>query len=111
MVDTPLSPPLDGSLSTIVGFLDFHVKHQPDRPWALLAPEQGADPEQVKRVSFRKYANASHRVAHAVRPGREGPEGQVVAVIINCDTAHYLALLVGVLRAGLVVSPSPVRSA
>ena len=34
-------------------------------------------------------------------PGREG---EVVGVVINCDTILYCALLVGMVRAGLVVS-------
>lgn len=100
MPSPPLAPPLDGSICILPGFLDFHAEHNPDLPWALLASDQGT---AVGSVSFLELANATHRVAHALRPELAGPDGQVVALIAHCDTVTYHALQVGMIRAGLIV--------
>lgn len=100
MPDKPAFPPLDGSITVIPGFLDFHAEHNADRPWALLATELGVP---AGAVSWRQLADATHRVAHAVRPNREGPDGQVVALIAHCDSITYHALQIGMIRAGLAV--------
>lgn len=96
------SPPLDGSLTVVPGFVDFHAQHNPERPWVILAAD--SKESSSTRVSFREYASATHRVAHHVRPGRVGCDGEVIAVLINCDAVLYLAVIAGVIRAGLVVS-------
>ena len=67
---SPVLPPLDGSLSVLPGFVDFHATHNAELPWALLS----AGPElPVQSVSFAQYARATHRVAHALRPVRRAP--------------------------------------
>lgn len=97
---SPVLPPLDGSISVLPGFVDFHATHNADLPWALLS----AGPElPVQSVSFAQYARATHRIAHKLRPERAGQDKEVVAILINCDTILYLALIVGLVRAGLVV--------
>lgn len=102
------SPPLDGSLTVVPGFVDFHAQRNPERPWVILAAySEGAS---STRVSFREYANATHRVAHHIRPGRAGRDGEVIAVLINCDAVLYLAVIAGIIRAGLVVSQQAYRS-
>ncbi|GJE90357.1 acetyl-CoA synthetase-like protein [Phanerochaete sordida] len=102
-------PPLDGSLPVLPGFVDFHAEHNPERPWALLS----AGPElPVETVTFAEFARATHRIAHALRPDRAGPDDEVVAVLVNCDSVLYLALLAGMIRAGLKAFPmSPRNSA
>lgn len=91
------------------GFVDFHATHNADLPWALLS----AGPElPVQSVTFAQYARATHRIAHKLRPERAGKDKEVVAILINCDTILYLALIVGLVRAGLVPFPmSPRNSA
>jgi acyl-CoA synthetase (AMP-forming)/AMP-acid ligase II len=101
MPDHPAFPPLDGSIPVLPGFADFHAEHNPNRPWILYPSEQGTEPGSI---SFLQFANATHRIAHAFRPNRARPGGEVVAVIINCDAILYLAVIVGLVRAGLVVS-------
>ena len=97
-------PALDGSLSVLPGFVDFHAEHNPEKPWALLS----AGPElPVETVTFSEFARATHRIAHALRPNREGPDDEVVAVLVNCDSVLYLALLAGMIRAGLKVRATP----
>lgn len=103
MSSTPLAPPLDGSIPPLPGFADFHVEHNPNHTWARLAPE---DKGPVIDLTFREFADATHRVARAFRPDGNYANGEVVAMLIHCDTILYLALLAGLIRAGLVVGLS-----
>lgn len=93
-------PPLDGSVFVLPGFIDFHAEHNPSLPWVLFPSRTGAGPEAI---SFGAFAQATHRMAHALRPDRQGKDGEIVAVIAHCDTILYLALLAGIVRAGLTV--------
>lgn len=99
----PTTPPLDGSISVLPGLVDFHAEHNPQHPWAMLAHASGGG---ASPVSFSEYAQATHRIAHVFRPGRAGDGGEVVAILAHCDTLLYLALIPGLVRAGLVVRPS-----
>ena len=98
---TPKQPPLDGSIPALPGFVDFHATHNPNRQWALLAPESGSE---VKSITFLEFADATHRVAHLLRPDPSESKREVVALLIHCDTILYLALMVGLIRAGFTVS-------
>lgn len=98
---TPAHPPLDGSIPVLPGFLDFHAKHNPGRPWVLFSSPSNTE---VTSVSFSDFASATHRIAHALRPNRTGAENAVVGVLVQCDVILYITLLVGMIRAGLVVS-------
>ena len=95
-------PPHDGSLTLIPGFVDFHAEHNAGLPWAKYSSR--TDPRVVECITFSQFSEATHRVAHAVRPNRQGSDGQVVTLLIHCDTVLYLATLVGLVRAGYVVS-------
>lgn len=97
-------PPLDGSITVLPGFADFQAAHNPSSPWVVF-PSIG-DPTESTSVSFLELAKATHRMAHALRPGRTGDEGQVVAVLVHCDAILYLPLVIGMVRAGLKVSCS-----
>lgn len=94
-------PPLGGSVTVLPGFVDFHAEHNPNSVWAVFPSLD--DPDGKTFITYSELAQASHRVAHAVRPGRKGPEQEVVAILVNCDTVHYVTLLVGLRRAGIVV--------
>lgn len=94
--------PLDGSLPTLPDIADFYAKHIPNKPW-LVFPSKDASHE-LTTISFAQMAQASHRVAHILRPGRQGPECEVVAMLLNTDTLLYAAAALGLLRAGFVVS-------
>lgn len=94
-------PPTDGSLllSQTIG---FHLERNPTFPVYMFA-EEGS--ESVTAITFLEFARACHRVAHHVRPaGLIQQIGQVVAIIASCDTIVYQALVLGCLKAGLVVS-------
>ncbi|CAL1709603.1 unnamed protein product [Somion occarium] len=101
-------PPLDWSITVIPGFVDFQAEHNPAGTWAKFpSPER---PGEATSVSYLELAKATHRVAHALRPYRDGQEREVVAIIVECDTILYIALLLGVARAGLVPFPMSPRN-
>jgi acyl-coenzyme A synthetase/AMP-(fatty) acid ligase len=58
----------------------------------------------VESVSWLEFGRAIHRVAHAVRPERIGHDGDIVGIIVNTDTLLYVAVHLGLMKAGLVVS-------
>ncbi|KAI0802060.1 hypothetical protein BC629DRAFT_1496418 [Irpex lacteus] len=99
-------PPADGSVSVLPGFLDFHAEHNPNRPWVIFPSDSQAS--GTSSISFGEFAKATHRVAHHVRPGRQGSELQVVGIVAHTDAVLYMAVIVGLMRAGIVpllVSP------
>lgn len=97
----PAFPPLDGSISVLPGFADFHAKHNSAREWVRLAPDVDTP---AKSLTFAELADATHRVARTFRPDGTRSKGELIAVLIHCDTVLYLALIIGLVRAGYVVS-------
>ena len=94
-------PPLDGSIRVLPGLLDFHAEHNPTL-FAFGFPSRD-DPNAITYISYTEYAQASHRVAHIIRPGRKGADGEIVALVVNIDALVYMALLNGMARAGTIV--------
>lgn len=105
-------PPLDGSIGHVLpGFVDFHAKHNPERP-CYVFPYPSIESDELRNTSYLEFAQATHRVAHYFRPNREGPEGAVVALVLNVDALLYHAILIGLIRAGCVpFAMSPRNSA
>ena len=108
MSEIPQVPSLDGSLRVIPDMVDFHALHNPDRPWAIFPSPSGTE---TIAITFKEFADATHRIAHALRPLPTLPAEQadvrkpdVVAILALCDTILYTVLLAGMVRAGLVVS-------
>ncbi|KZP33250.1 putative nonribosomal peptide synthetase [Athelia psychrophila] len=100
-------PPLDGTI-LLPDLVDFNLEHNPDLPAFVYSDAPGS----LTKISYLEYGRAAHRVGHVFRPGRAGPEGKVVALIANLDTLLYAALVVGMIRAGVVPFPiSPRNSA
>lgn len=98
MAAKPVYPPLDGTV-LLSDLPDFNLQHNPTLPAFVYSDI----PESITEISFLEFARACHRVAHAIRPNRTGLEGEVVALIANTDTILYLALIAGMVRAGVVV--------
>lgn len=94
--------PLDGSLKTLLDIADFHAEHNPDLPWLIFPSLES--PHETTSITFKEMVQASHRVAHILRPGRAGPEREVIALLLNTDTVLYIAIILGLWRAGFVVS-------
>lgn len=93
-------PLTDGSI-TLPEALDFHNKHQPHHTLFTFKAD-GAD--ELTNISFFEFRRAADRVAHVMRPQRQGPEGEVVAVVALSDALLYQAVAVGLMRAGMIVS-------
>lgn len=98
MSSTPAFPPLDGSLSVVPGFVDFQATNNAQHPWTVFAPDS-----PVSSISFEEYADATHRIANVFRPDGTNAKGEIVALILHCDSVLYLATLAGLIRAGFVV--------
>ncbi|KAF8129542.1 acetyl-CoA synthetase-like protein [Boletus edulis] len=102
-------PPLDHSL-LLTDLVNFHMERNPSYPVFVYANESVHN--TVTEISFLEFGRAAHRVAHALRPSRQGPNEEVVIIIANTDTIFYHAILVGLSIAGWVPFPvSPRNSA
>jgi acyl-CoA synthetase (AMP-forming)/AMP-acid ligase II len=93
-------PPLDYSL-LFPDLINFHAVRNPSFPMFIYSNENV--PDTLTEISFLEFGRAAHRVAHALRPNRQGPDGEVVMIIANTDTILYHAVLVGLSIAGCVV--------
>lgn len=94
-------PPIDGSLSVLSGHADWQAEHQHSEPFNVFPHPD--DPKTIVSISFGEFAKATHRVAHLLRPGRVGEDGEVAVMLLNTDTVIYMAMIVGLMRAGMVV--------
>ncbi|KAI0087796.1 hypothetical protein BDY19DRAFT_1010558 [Irpex rosettiformis] len=102
MIPTNL-PPADGSLTVVPGFIDYHAEHNPDRPWAIFPSD--TSPAEATSISFGEFARATHRVAYHVRPVCKGTEREVVGIIVHTDAILYMAVIAGLMRAGITPLP------
>ena len=93
-------PPFDHSL-LFPDLVNFHMERNPGFPVFVYANENV--PDELTEISFLEYGRAAHRIAHALRPSRQGPDGEVVMIIANTDTILYQAVVAGLLIAGCVV--------
>lgn len=94
-------PPLDGSLPTLLDYVDFHERQNGQHPW-LVFPEAPSS-SVVASISFGEMARASHRVAHWLLPSGASEQRETVAIIAHIDEAIYVSLILGLWRAGVVV--------
>lgn len=101
----PAFPPLESPLTTLPQLTDFQARNNPTLPWALFPSRD--DPSKTEAVSYAEMARGSKIVAHILRPERRGPEDEVVAMIINTDSILYISMLLGSMKAGLVVCILP----
>lgn len=92
-------PPMDGTVRP-ASLADFNLEHNPTHTAYVFSETPGSTTE----ISFLEFGRAAHRAAHLIRPGRSGPEREVVAIIANVDVLLYQTLVAGMLRAGVVVS-------
>ncbi|KAF8215591.1 hypothetical protein K438DRAFT_1954309 [Mycena galopus ATCC 62051] len=90
-------PPLDCSLN-ISEIIDLHVAHENYSAAYAFGDEAG----RITEVSHFEFARAAHRVAHLLRPRRDGPDGQVVAIVALADVLVYQTIIAGCIIAGLV---------
>lgn len=82
--------------------IEFNAIHNATRPFYTFYDEQVDD---LRHVSHLEFYRACQRIAHAVRPNRQGPDNTIIGIIANSDTILYQALTLGVIYAGLIVRP------
>jgi thioester reductase-like protein len=87
--------------------LEFDAKHNPNSHLYAFH-EEGTD--DIHNISYLEFYRACQRIAHVVRPDRQGPDNEVVAIIVNSDTILCHALTMGVAYAGLVPFPMSPRN-
>ncbi|KAF9232886.1 amp-CoA ligase, partial [Melanogaster broomeanus] len=92
-------PPLDGSLF-LTDMIEFNATHNTDLTLYAFYEERTNDMHNISHLEFHR---ACQRIAQAVRPNRQGPDNEVVAIIANSDTILCHALMMGVAYAGLIV--------
>jgi hypothetical protein len=92
------APPTDGSV-TLPETVDFHREHNPTLPIYIFT--DGAS--NITEVAHLEFGRACDRVAHYLRSGRRGPEREVVAVLAHSDSLLYQTMVLGIMRAGLIV--------
>ena len=93
-------PPLDHSL-LLPDLINFHMERNPFFPTFVYTNE--SVPDTLTEISFLEFGRAAHRIAHALRPSRQGPDGEVVMVIAHTDTILHQAAVAGLSIAGWVV--------
>ena len=98
--DSRILPPTDGSVP-FENIIDFHLEHNPKHTWAILA---GIDENPSISINYEQFAYAVHRAAHIVNPNGQVPSGTKIGILVSADSMVYIALILGAMRAGLVVS-------
>ncbi|KAI6017887.1 putative aminoadipate reductase [Pisolithus marmoratus] len=99
-------PPVDGSLF-VPEMLEYNARNSPDHPFFVYPDEHS---KELRTISNLEFYRACQRVAHAVRPGRQGQDGEVVGIVANVDCILYQALFMGVIYAGLTPLPMSPRN-
>ncbi|KAF9244919.1 putative aminoadipate reductase [Melanogaster broomeanus] len=94
-------PPLDGSLF-VTDMVEFNATHNTNLTLYAFYEDRTND---IHNISHLEFHRACQRIAHAVRPNRQGLDNEVVAIIANSDTILCHALMMGVAYAGLIVRP------
>ena len=104
-----IAPPTDGSV-TLPETVDFHRKHNPTVPIYVFSEHDDGASNTVTQVAHLEFGRACDRVAHLLRSGRRGPERQVVAVVALSDSLLYQTIVIGIMRAGLIVRITPLKN-
>lgn len=81
--------------------IDFNLQHNADHPGFTYAAKGTSE---LATITYLEFGRAAHRVAHRLRPNREGQDAHVVALMGLVDTPLYLAVSAGINTAGFLVS-------
>ncbi|KAF8610848.1 acetyl-CoA synthetase-like protein [Ceratobasidium sp. AG-I] len=104
LLDLFSPPPSDGTVP-LGSLVDYHLQNNPEREFAVLVDAPEDRDESPVPVTYRHLALAVHRVAHKVNPTAKLPQGTKMAILTSTDTIVNIALVLGILRAGLVPFP------
>ncbi|KAG6914129.1 putative NRPS-like protein biosynthetic cluster [Tephrocybe rancida] len=97
----PVLPPIVDRF--ITSAIDFNFKHNAEQPFYIFSDPTA--PSGIQVINHLEFGRAAHRIAHALRADRSGPDGRVVGIIALSDTILYQAFIVGCIIAGLVPFP------
>jgi hypothetical protein len=98
----PRWPPRDGSL-TLSQVADFNLEYNGSFPMFRFVASPSLD--DIVEISMLEFGRACHRVAHILRPSDSlAVNGEVIAIMATLDSLHYHPIIVGLMKAGLVVS-------
>ncbi|KAF9811531.1 hypothetical protein IEO21_06535 [Rhodonia placenta] len=99
------TPPLDGSVQVLPGFLDFHARQHPRQPLYVFSASDNPHGD-LSNISYQDFSDATHRIAHYLRPiPGEDLDRRVLACLLHTDAVFYHAVTVGAIRAGLIPFP------
>lgn len=84
----------------IPNLVALNSETNPSGPFYIYAHPETSE---IITITHLEFGRASHRAANLLRPNREGPDGQVVALLALSDTVLYHATMVGLMTANLVV--------
>ncbi|KAG6885392.1 putative NRPS-like protein biosynthetic cluster [Termitomyces sp. T159_Od127] len=99
MSTTPVVPTLDENLF-LPDAIEFNITNNPALPFYTFADSSVLN--GTKTITHLEFGRAAHRVAHILRPNRNGAEGEVVALLLQADTVLYHAIVAGLIVAGCV---------
>ena len=91
--------PLDGTVN-LPETIEFNWKHNANHP-AFVYSEDGTN--HITEISNLEFGRACHRAAHALRPGHNTTIRPTVAFIALTDVLLYQAIVIGMMRANIVV--------
>ena len=103
----PVYAPLDGTLKSLPDFVDFNATHNARLPWFSFPAAHSDESGSISSISYEEMARATHLVAHWIRPGVQGLDHEVVMLFIHTDVPLYVATILGIMRAGWAVRPTP----
>lgn len=101
MSSSPIVPTLKEDLF-IYDAIQFNMAHNAAQPLYTFADSSA--PRGINVITHLEFGRAAHRVAHILRPDRNGVDGEVVALVLQADTVMYHALVAGLIVAGCVVN-------
>lgn len=96
----PVYAPLDGTVN-IPETIEFNWKYNADYP-AFVYNEDGTD--HITEISNLEFGRACHRAAFALRPECDTTTRPTVGFIALTDVLLYQAIVIGMMRANIVVS-------
>jgi acyl-CoA synthetase (AMP-forming)/AMP-acid ligase II len=92
-------PPTDGSLPPALA-IDFHLKYNPSHSWSIL---YDVDDSSQTSITYEQLAHAVHRAAHMLNPEGKFAQGTQIGLLVSTHTVQYVVMILGAMRAGLVV--------
>jgi hypothetical protein len=89
--------------AVLSGVLDGRMQHDADRP-CFVFPSATADPSVV---SFLEFGRACLRFTRIIAPQAPVTRGEVIGLLVHCDTLMYTTAVMGIIRGGHAVSLQP----